>query len=355
MAAAGVFLLIRWFDAGRAADGAAFAVVASLLWRVHLIFWPFYLVFLAYVIIRFARGTASVSGRQAAVIFLVIGVALLPVASRAWALNREAAAHVIAPPPTLLALARSLKLGLVACLCACAWIFSGRRGWRLRIAANYPAGSVTLIVTWWVCQPLCLFAFSWITGNSAFVYRYLYLSLPGAALVATMAAASLAPGSHWKWASLALGVGVLLLLGNWSQWLPSHHNSDWRGAAHAIQALAPAPDTPIICLSPFIEARPPVWNRNYQLPGFLYSQLSAYPIPGRLYPFPYKFAPEAEQFASDLTREKLAKSGRFLIYGQSFQVSAWRDWFAKQPDLTGWHTREMGSFGDVGLVSFEKP
>jgi hypothetical protein len=358
VAAAGVLLVIRWFDSGHMRDGAAFAVVAALLWRVHLVFWPFYLVFFVYAMVRLARGGTPVAWRQAVMIFVALGVALLPVAARALALNREAAAHVIDMPPSVGALSRSLKLGLVAGACAGAWILSGWRGWRVNIAADPPPGSRTLIVSWWLCQPLCLFAFSWITGNSVFIYRYLYLSLPGAALAAAAAAAaaaSRASAAHWKAASLAFGLGVLLWLGNWSQWRAVHHDSDWRGAAHAIQALALGPDVPVICPSPFIEARPPVWNPTYSLPGFLYSHLSVYPIPGRKYLFPFETSPQAEQFAGKLATETLAVDGCFLIYGDGIHVKFWRDWFLQRPELAGWRAKSIGSFGDVGALLFEKP
>jgi hypothetical protein len=303
-------------------------------------------------------GGTPVAWRQAASIFVLLGIALLPVASRALALNREAAAHVIAAPPSLGALSRSLKLGLVGGACLGGWILSGWRDWRGNMAAGRPPGSRVLILCWWLCQPLCLFAFSRITGNSVFVYRYLYLSLPGAALAATAGAAitmNKAPVARWKAASLAFGVGVLLLLGDWSQRWPVHHNSDWRGAAHAIQELALGPNVPVISPSPFIEARPPVWNPHYALPAFLYSHLSAYPIPGRKYLFPYETSAQAEQFADNLAAGTLVVYGGFLIYGDGIHVKFWCDWFSERPELAGWHARAMGSFGDVGVVLFEKP
>jgi len=154
---------------------------------------------------------------------------------------------------------------------------------------------------------------------------------------------------------LAFGLGVLLFLGHWSQWRLVHHNSDWRGAAHAIQKLALGADIPVICPSPFIEARPPTWNGNYSLPGFLYAQLSAYPIPGRKCLFPFETSPQAEQFASQLTSDTLIVYGRFLIYGDGINVTFWRGWFSARPELAGWRVRPMGSFGDVGVVLFEKP
>ncbi len=46
VAAAGLYFLVRWLDTQRMWDAAVFLILAALLWRVHLIFWPFYIVFL---------------------------------------------------------------------------------------------------------------------------------------------------------------------------------------------------------------------------------------------------------------------------------------------------------------------
>jgi hypothetical protein len=35
-------------------------------------------------------------------------------------------------------------------------------------------------------------------------------------------------------------------------------------------------------------------------------------------------------------------------------VLFWRDWFLARPELWGWRSRTLGSFGDVGGVLFEK-
>ena len=55
-----VWLLIRWLDSNRWLDGVLFALCASLLWRVHLVFWPFYAMFAAYAIVRVARRDTTV-------------------------------------------------------------------------------------------------------------------------------------------------------------------------------------------------------------------------------------------------------------------------------------------------------
>src|SRR5579871_3780805 len=171
--------------------------------------------------------------------------------------------------------------------------------------------------------------------------------------MATMAAAPFLPAALWRPVSLVLGVGILGFLGQWSRVWPVHQNSDWRGAAAAIQRLGDAPDLPVICPSPFIEARAPAWTPSYALPGFLYAHLSVYPISGKSYPFPFNTSPEAESYAAQLSRETLAGSKRFLIYGWNQNVWFWRDWFAGRPELSGWGQRRLGEFGDVEAILFE--
>jgi len=118
--------------------------------------------------------------------------------------------------------------------------------------------------------------------------------------------------------------------------------SDWRAAAAKVNQL----DAPVICPSPFIEGRWPVWQPDYPLPGFLYAHLEMYPIRGKTYLFPFETSPQAEQFAADVS----AQSKRFVIYGWNQNVRFWSDWFAAR----GWRARRLGPFGDVDVTVFEK-
>ena len=54
LAAASLLFLIRWLDSARWWDAALFIVCAALLWRVHLLFWPFYIVLALYTVVRAA-------------------------------------------------------------------------------------------------------------------------------------------------------------------------------------------------------------------------------------------------------------------------------------------------------------
>ncbi len=353
VAAAAIWFLIRWLDRGLWRDAIWFGAAASLLWRVHLIFWPFYLVFALYTAVRIWRLETSVSWPQAGLVFAAIGVSLIPVVFVALEIYRTSAAHVIMPVPSAGELLNSLKFGLITVTCAGAAILS-RRKRRPHLRGTFTAGDIALIAGWWLIQPMGLFAYSRITGTSVFVPRYLYLALPGVAFAAATCAAAFIRPAQWKTASAVLGAGVLLLIGGWNHLWPAHHHSDWRAAARHLNQLANAPMMPVLCPSPFIEARPPVWNPNYSTDGFLYSNLAVYRVRGKVYPFPFEPSPQAERFAASLAQRTLPASARFAIYGGDREVLFWRNWFAARPELAGWKDRSFGRFGDVEIVLFEK-
>ena len=375
--AASLLFLVRWLDSPGWGEVLLFFLFAGLLWRVHLTFWPLYIVFLLYAFVRVARGETRVGWLHACAVFALLGLTLLPVLLDALALLREASAHVIVPVPSSRVLVNSLKLGLVAVCGIGAWLFNAETAVRSPIPENAggassvaplrvsrcwqrPPDAITpswtsfiLILAWWLCHPLFLFAFSLLSGNSVFLPRYLSVALPGGVLAATFAAGLYMPSARWKPMALLLGAGVLLNMGQWHDLWPRHDISDWRAAVQKINELALGPETPVLCPSPFIEARPPAWQPDYRLPGFLYSHLLVYPIPGRPYLFPFENSPEAARLAMTLSKETLSASGRFVIYGGDRNVRYWRAWFAGRPELAGWRQTRLGPFGNVDVVVFQ--
>ena len=222
---------------------------------------------------------------------VALGIALVPVLLDALNLFRHATSHVIVAQPTLRDLRISLKFGIILICGAGAFALgrcsAGRASSRLIQRLAGPDRRLVAV------QPLALFAVSRITGSSMFVARYLYIGLPGAALAATLAAAYFIPADHWKPLSAVFAVGVLMMLGQWRQPWPMHHGSDWRLAAHTVDQWARNnPNTPVLCPSPFIEARPPVWQPSYALPGFLYCHLPVYPFRGKPYLLPFETRPK---------------------------------------------------------------
>lgn len=349
--AAGILFLVRWLDTGAWLDAAVFVACAASTLYIHLMFWPSCLVFFIYAVTRRLTGKTAVTWVSLASIFLFWTAAVTPITIDTLALLHHAPAHVIARQPTFPQLLRSLQWPLIAICSGGCWLI-GRLRKQPAVTRSTPASA--LLLSWWLCQPLLLFAFSHLTGNSVFVPRYLQLALPGVALVATAAAAEFIPKGQWRPLSVVLGVGVLLLLGQWRVLWPRHHNSDWRAAAGAVNMLQSAGEVPVICPSPFIEARPPAWSPGYPLPGFLYAHLDVYPVRGRLALFPFENSPEGEAFAASIA-DRLAHSPRFAIYGWEPQVHYWRDWFAARPELSHWTQHRLGPFADVDVVEFDRP
>jgi hypothetical protein len=359
VAAASFFFLIRWLDSARWRDALLLLLSAGLLWRVHLIYWPLYLVFALYTALRLARSETSVSRVQAAAWFAGLAVVLLPVLFDALVILRQAGEHAFAPIPGLRELGNALKFGLIGTCVAIAGLF---RAVRRTSVADGPSdrgrrswSSLTLIGAWWLLSPFCLFLYSRFSGNSVFLDRYRSVALPGTVLAATVLAAWLMPPARWKQAALVLGVGVLVLMGQWQALWPSHDLSDWRGAARQARSLNLPPDTPVVCPSPFLEAKPPAWSPTYPLPGYFYAHLDIYPIPGRPVLFPYASEPGILVHAAESAGDSLRATGRFAIYGREIDVRFLRDWFAAQPELAGWRHASFGPFGNVGVALFENP
>ncbi len=351
-AAAGLWFLVRWFDSARWADAFWFVLSAALLWRVHLINWPFYAVFVAYSVARLWRRDTPVSWKQAALAFVVLLAALVPVLLDALALMRDAEAHVITKPPSLREFGNAFKFLLIAGCGAGGWLLSRRYHWPRQSSPSVPV--LILVLGWWMWHPVSLYAFSWITGNSVFVPRYLSLSLPGAALAGTLAAAYFVPAGCWRPATLVFAVGVLFMAGDNRHLFPPHHNSGWREASRKIQQSGLDAATPVVYPSPFIEAKSPVWRPGNPLPSFLYCHLQTYPVGGTPYLLPFETSPEAEAYAAKIAAGELATSGKFYIYGGDVNVHKWQEWLKSRNELRDWRSRRLGPFGDVDVVLFEK-
>jgi Dolichyl-phosphate-mannose-protein mannosyltransferase len=355
IAAASLWFLIRWLDSAHWWDAALFIALAALLWRVHLMFWPFYILLALYALVRILRHETRPGRLPILAVFALLGLALIPVVVDALGLYRHATAHVIVALPTLRDLRILLKFGLILICGLGAFILSRLFRWPRASGLAFNS-SLVAIAAWWLLQPLALFAVSRVTGSSMFVARYLYLGLPGAVLAATLAASYFIPSNQWKPLSLVFAAGVLVMLGQWTERSPMHHGSDWRLAAHTIDEWNKGnPATPVLCPSPFIEARPPAWQASYALPGFLYCHLPVYPFHGKPYLLPFEDSPEAKRYVQGLADGTLAASGRFFIYGGSGSVRYWRNWFSIQPQFSAWRRERLGPFGDVVVEMFEKP
>ena len=370
MAAAAIWFAVKWLDDADRHDALAFIACAALVWRVHLVYWPFYVVLALYAAIRLARGHTMVGWLRAAAVFAVLGVALVPVALQAMALERQAGTHVIVALPSWRDFLHLLRWNLVLIAAVGAWLVKKTTGGgdpESVPAEGSARSSVGLIFCWWLVPPFALVCISVATRQSVYITRYLSVALPGIALAATWAASCFLPARWWRRAAAVVGVGALAALGQWTLLWPPHEKSGWRQAAAEVNRVAAPADLPVICTSPFIEARWPEWRPDYPLPGFLYAHLAYYPIHGRVILFPFEdnhyftpgpslaaAEPRAEAYAAQLLAGTLTVHGGFLIYGGSSSIRFWQKWFASRPELKLWNNRR-DEFGDVFVARFRAP
>jgi len=347
-----LWFLIRWMDSARWIDGLAFAASGALLWSVHLIFWPFYILFAVYVGYRFFTSATRLRWPAVAAVAVLIAAGVVPAALRSLALLHQAGAHVVVPKPRFQELENELKISLLTGITTLALLVGRYLRWEPQ-RGNLTAAAFVLIAGWWLLDPLAIYLFSIVSHESVFVPRYMFLAEPGIALMLALLVSLIVPAQYWRCTGLALGIGVLAFGGHWRYLWPPHHNSDWRAAAAALRAWNQAPNVPVICPSPFIEARPPVWRPDYPLNSFLYSNLAVYPMTGKIYPFPFESSSPVERYADELAESTLSRSPRFAIFGGDRAVDFWRDWLAREPELQKWHHRNLGLYGDVEVVVFE--
>jgi hypothetical protein len=349
--AASLYFLIDWLDTARWISAFLFLLFTALLWRVQLVFWAFYPVFLIYTLLRLARATTSVGWIRGLLVYCLLALALLPVAWDALGLLRNGSAHVFAPMPGIRSLPLTIPWKWIAACAALAWLAAQFLKWRIQKPASLSA--MTLIAAWWLWMPLCLFAFSRATGIVLYIPRYFSPALPGAALAATAAAACWLPPARWSQASAVLGIAALIMAGNWQVLWPGHAEDNWREASFAEDFAAVEPDTPVLAVSPFVEAQPPTWTPEYHLPGFLYAPLSVYPLRGTVYPFPFIRSQNADRYAADLLRDTLLKHSRFIIYGAGRNTGSWVVWFSQRPELAHWRFNVVSAQA-VNAAVFDK-
>ena len=352
MASASLYFLVRWLDSAQWRDAAAFVFCAALVWRVHLLYWPFYVTIALYAAFRLADGSSRVRWPQYLTVALATAISLLPQAINALLLAHGAQSHVIVPPPTLHVFEHELHWNVPLLCGAAAWLLTRRRA-----QGEIPRSAWVLILGWWLCHPFCLYFYSWFTGNGVYLGRYLSLMLPGAALAATAVVARWMPPNKWRIAAAGMAIAAFLFQGHLGSVLFRHDVSDWRAAAQEVNRFAPDSSVPVIAPSPFIEARPPAWTPAYSLPGFLYAQLDGYPIAGKPYPLPFDSpinTPEGLRYGDELVRGgQLSRPGKWAIYGPERHVRDWRKWFSARPEFAAWRST-LQEFGDVYVAEFQR-
>ena len=208
VAAASLWLLIRWLDSGRWLDGILFLAAGALLWRVHLVYWPFYFVYAIYFLARSDRKASWVQ-----VVTICAGLVLALAAGGDFGPGDEsdAAQHVFTrclPGSNWANVQDSLGRG-----CALgAWILAAGAWRRDRPAPSFSA--IALIAGWWPSTSGLVRVLAHQRHQRVHDALRVHRAA-GRALAATAAAAYFIPKSLWQPLALVMGLAALVFGGQW--------------------------------------------------------------------------------------------------------------------------------------------
>ena len=346
-----MYFLVRWLDTARLKHAVTFLAFAVFLWWVHLLYWVVYPIFVVYALLRLLGRDTPVTWRAAIALFAVLIIALSPTAIYAIGILPDSAKHNFAQMPRLRILPMLMGLQVAIVAFALVWLVAMLRRWPID---RGKVRQLLLPLFWWLWIPACLYIYSRFSGQVLVLPRYMSPMLPGAALTIPALVALYLPSNYWRHAAVLLGVGGLLAGGSWNHLELVHTFENWRDASFNADLNLDAPDTPVLAVSPYVEAQPPEWRPDYKLPGFLYAPIDFYPVGGKIYPLTFRLSPEATDSTAQLVTSTLASRSRFIVYGAGRNCDDWIAWLQKRPELRGWKVVHQDA-GEVLVAIFMNP
>jgi hypothetical protein len=133
---------------------------------------------------------------------------------------------------------------------------------------------------------------------------------------------------------------------------PSLVDSDWRGAARAANAASGGPDTPVFVYTGFSESQQMDWILDEERSQLFLAPLAAYPVEGRRYPLPFELTDRAQEYVEGLLASAAGADRIILITSEA--TAAYDQWLADRTSRLGFQERDLGDFGFVRVVVFER-
>jgi hypothetical protein len=347
-------LLVIWCDKPSLFRGAAYAVLAALVLYVHDLFGTVYVVHILYAFRRHRRERRI---QLLALLLLMAGVILLllPRAGHILSLSsrREAVSFAAKPllPDLVTGVFRPLMLGPVA---LAVLLFSRGLGWAdaegdsdsSSNREGHALASLLLFV-----PPGLLFAASRVSGTSVFVERYFLVSVTGLALLLGRLSALLGARGRGRWRLIAL---MILLVTVPALTSPRHHSNDWRGAARALNEANKDSSMPVLLHPGYVEQKQYDWLDDKKRIPYLSAPLEAYPVRGKTMLLPYDAHAEQSLARLDALAARMGGPARFALVARTVAEKPFRAWLDGRFRPLGYEARDLGPFGNVNVVLYER-
>jgi hypothetical protein len=200
---------------------------------------------------------------------------------------------------------------------------------------------------WLVLPPLTLFVAGQVSGIGLYAERHFLSSAPALALLAASAVALLSTRRQ------RIAVVVLAILSLLSYAAPYHARTDWQGAARAATAWSGGSGTPIFIYSGFAESGEMEWITDEARSQLFLAPLAAYPVEGRKYPLPFELTDRAEEYLEPILATEASRADRMIL--MTSEVTLTYDvWLAQRTSELGYTQKDVGDFGGVRVLVFER-
>lgn len=338
--------LVRWLDSGKRRDWLAYLVLAAATVYLHYLY---ALVFIPHALMAFrelrrkGRRAAAVVGATAG----SLGVLLLPalphflnVAGRRYAMSLFTYGSV---PDLVQWVVPSI---VVAAFLAGSLASMSGDGLRWE-TSGIARGHLPFLAVWLLLPPITLFVASHATGIGLYATRHFLSSAPALALLGALAFALLSSRQQ------RIAVGVLAILSVAGYGGRFHTGTDWRTAAATVNALSDGPTCPILVYTGFSESGEMDWILDEQQSQLFLAPFAAYPIEGRTYPLPFTLTAQAREYVQSILTKVEPGAERLLLI-TSEPARTYDVWLSGQMGVAGYTYRQVGIWGDVRLVVFER-
>ena len=311
---ASLWSLRRWLDEGRRGHLVLLAVSSALVVHLHLVYVAFFSV-PAVLVAAYAWRGRAVDWRGLATALALTALLVAPLLPFARDFVRRSGGLSFMAVPGWGRLLQVLAPVTVLVSVPGLAVLLARFGRRRADAEGVAVVPSILMLGWLLLPPLSLFVVSRVTGKTVLNERYLVHTVAAQSLiVAALYRRFPAPLARVALLVFLLPIPLFLGVGDWKR---ADGFASYRAPLLAARAVDPRGAAPL-----FVQAGHPLsndvdWQHAVAQGTFLYSQLTAYPVPNRVLPLPYTLDEAAMVFVRAAADGPLRQADLILFVGES--------------------------------------
>ena len=339
-------VLIRWTASERLRDGIFYVVLTALTLYLHYLF-ALALVPHALVAYRQIRQKGRRAGIAVAVASGALAVLLLPTIPHFIDVYGRRAAMSLFTFGSVLELLAWLVPPMIVVAYLAGSVVNLPDDPVAPRTSHIPPNLPAFLGLWLVVPPLTLYLVGRVSGIGLFAERHFLSAVPALALLAAAAFARLSTRRQ----RIAIVVLATLFILSYSS--PFHVLSDWRGAAQAANAVSEGPQTPVFVYTGFSESTEMARILDEDRSQLFLAPLAAYPVEGRTYPLPFELTNEAKEYVERILDADTPGADRIILMTTELTTD-YDVWLTDATSLLGYARSDLGVFGDVRVLVFER-